>query len=229
MELAPQLLGVTMTEPGCSRLVSVDVDEAVRMATAERADARAARHPAGRRRAVHRRHRGLRMVARAAHRPAGAGAARGRTTRDASRVARHAVHEFTWFASRAWPCADRCRSSSWRSTSASGTRRALRHLDLGRGRRQHAARERARRRRPPRAPSPTSASGRRDFRSPRVRRAAGARTAAGALLAEGIRASHRHAARGSAQRAALRGPQPAPGFRQRRLLARSARHLSPAG
>ena len=34
MELASQLLGVTMTEPGCSRLVSVDVDEAVRMATA---------------------------------------------------------------------------------------------------------------------------------------------------------------------------------------------------
>jgi len=32
MELASQLLGVTMTEPGCSRLVSVDVDEAVRMA-----------------------------------------------------------------------------------------------------------------------------------------------------------------------------------------------------
>ncbi len=34
MELASQLLGVTMTEPGCSRLVSVDVDEAMRMATA---------------------------------------------------------------------------------------------------------------------------------------------------------------------------------------------------
>jgi chromosome segregation protein len=33
MELASQLLGVTMTEPGCSRLVAVDVDEAVRMAT----------------------------------------------------------------------------------------------------------------------------------------------------------------------------------------------------
>ena len=33
MELASQLIGVTMTEPGCSRLVSVDVDEAVRMAT----------------------------------------------------------------------------------------------------------------------------------------------------------------------------------------------------
>ncbi len=32
MELASQLLGVTMTEPGCSRLVSVDVDEAVRLA-----------------------------------------------------------------------------------------------------------------------------------------------------------------------------------------------------
>ena len=32
MELAAQLLGVTMTEPGCSRLVSVDVDEAVRLA-----------------------------------------------------------------------------------------------------------------------------------------------------------------------------------------------------
>ena len=36
MELASQLLGVTMHEPGCSRLVSVDVDEAVRMATALR-------------------------------------------------------------------------------------------------------------------------------------------------------------------------------------------------
>jgi chromosome segregation protein len=34
MELASQLLGVTMTEPGCSRLVSVDVEEAVRMANA---------------------------------------------------------------------------------------------------------------------------------------------------------------------------------------------------
>jgi chromosome segregation protein len=32
MELANQLLGVTMNEPGCSRLVAVDVDEAVRMA-----------------------------------------------------------------------------------------------------------------------------------------------------------------------------------------------------
>ncbi len=32
MELASQLLGVTMHEPGCSRLVAVDVDEAVRMA-----------------------------------------------------------------------------------------------------------------------------------------------------------------------------------------------------
>jgi len=32
MELAEQLLGVTMSEPGVSRLVSVDVDEAVRMA-----------------------------------------------------------------------------------------------------------------------------------------------------------------------------------------------------
>jgi chromosome segregation protein len=33
MELASQLMGVTMNEPGVSRLVSVDVDEAVRMAT----------------------------------------------------------------------------------------------------------------------------------------------------------------------------------------------------
>jgi chromosome segregation protein len=33
MELASQLLGVTMNEPGVSRLVSVDVDEAVRLAT----------------------------------------------------------------------------------------------------------------------------------------------------------------------------------------------------
>jgi len=32
MELAGQLIGVTMTEPGVSRLVAVDVDEAVRMA-----------------------------------------------------------------------------------------------------------------------------------------------------------------------------------------------------
>jgi chromosome segregation protein len=32
MELAEQLVGVTMNEPGVSRLVSVDVDEAVRMA-----------------------------------------------------------------------------------------------------------------------------------------------------------------------------------------------------
>ncbi|HEX9208033.1 MAG TPA: chromosome segregation protein SMC [Steroidobacteraceae bacterium] len=32
MEMANQLLGVTMNEPGCSRLVAVDVDEAVRMA-----------------------------------------------------------------------------------------------------------------------------------------------------------------------------------------------------
>jgi chromosome segregation protein len=33
MELASQLIGVTMNEPGVSRLVTVDVDEAVRMAT----------------------------------------------------------------------------------------------------------------------------------------------------------------------------------------------------
>jgi chromosome segregation protein len=32
MELASQLVGVTMNEPGCSRLVAVDVDEAVRLA-----------------------------------------------------------------------------------------------------------------------------------------------------------------------------------------------------
>jgi chromosome segregation protein len=32
MELAAQLVGVTMNEPGVSRLVAVDVDEAVRMA-----------------------------------------------------------------------------------------------------------------------------------------------------------------------------------------------------
>jgi chromosome segregation protein len=32
MELATQLLGVTMNEPGVSRLVAVDVDEAVRLA-----------------------------------------------------------------------------------------------------------------------------------------------------------------------------------------------------
>mgnify|MGYP001552797584 CR=1 FL=1 len=33
MELTNQLLGVTMHEPGVSRLVAVDVDEAVRMAS----------------------------------------------------------------------------------------------------------------------------------------------------------------------------------------------------
>ena len=32
MELGSQLLGVTMNEPGVSRLVAVDVDEAVRLA-----------------------------------------------------------------------------------------------------------------------------------------------------------------------------------------------------
>jgi chromosome segregation protein len=32
MELADQLLGVTMHEPGVSRLVTVDVEEAVRLA-----------------------------------------------------------------------------------------------------------------------------------------------------------------------------------------------------
>jgi chromosome segregation protein len=32
MELAEQLIGVTMNEPGVSRLVAVDVEEAVRMA-----------------------------------------------------------------------------------------------------------------------------------------------------------------------------------------------------
>jgi chromosome segregation protein len=32
MELASQLLGVTMSEPGVSRLVSVDIDQALRMA-----------------------------------------------------------------------------------------------------------------------------------------------------------------------------------------------------
>ena len=34
MEVAQQLMGVTMNEPGVSRLVAVDIDEAVRMATA---------------------------------------------------------------------------------------------------------------------------------------------------------------------------------------------------
>ena len=34
MELADQLMGVTMHEPGCSRLVSVDVDEAAALAEA---------------------------------------------------------------------------------------------------------------------------------------------------------------------------------------------------
>jgi chromosome segregation protein len=32
MEMASQLIGVTMHEPGVSRLVAVDVDEAMRMA-----------------------------------------------------------------------------------------------------------------------------------------------------------------------------------------------------
>ena len=32
MELVSQLIGVTMNEPGVSRLVTVDVDEAVRLA-----------------------------------------------------------------------------------------------------------------------------------------------------------------------------------------------------
>ena len=32
MELASQLMGVTMAEPGVSRLVSVDIDEAVKLA-----------------------------------------------------------------------------------------------------------------------------------------------------------------------------------------------------
>jgi chromosome segregation protein len=32
MEMAEQLMGVTMHEPGCSRMVSVDVDEAVALA-----------------------------------------------------------------------------------------------------------------------------------------------------------------------------------------------------
>jgi chromosome segregation protein len=34
MEIAEQLVGVTMHEPGVSRLVSVDIDEAVQMAAA---------------------------------------------------------------------------------------------------------------------------------------------------------------------------------------------------
>ena len=34
MEMADQLMGVTMHEPGCSRLVSVDVDEAAALAEA---------------------------------------------------------------------------------------------------------------------------------------------------------------------------------------------------
>ena len=33
MEMADHLMGVTMHEPGCSRLVSVDINEAVEMAT----------------------------------------------------------------------------------------------------------------------------------------------------------------------------------------------------
>ncbi len=32
MELASQLIGVTMNEPGVSRLVAVDIDEAVKLA-----------------------------------------------------------------------------------------------------------------------------------------------------------------------------------------------------
>ena len=32
MELASQLLGITMNEPGVSRVVTVDVDEAARLA-----------------------------------------------------------------------------------------------------------------------------------------------------------------------------------------------------
>ena len=32
MEMADQLMGVTMHEPGCSRLVAVDVEEAVALA-----------------------------------------------------------------------------------------------------------------------------------------------------------------------------------------------------
>lgn len=38
MELAQNLLGVTMNEPGVSRLVAVDVDEALRLATDEGAE-----------------------------------------------------------------------------------------------------------------------------------------------------------------------------------------------
>jgi chromosome segregation protein len=34
MEMAAQLVGVTMPEPGVSRVVAVDVDEAVRLAAA---------------------------------------------------------------------------------------------------------------------------------------------------------------------------------------------------
>jgi len=34
MELADQLMGVTMHEPGCSRLVSVDVEAAAALAEA---------------------------------------------------------------------------------------------------------------------------------------------------------------------------------------------------
>jgi chromosome segregation protein len=33
MEMTKQLMGVTMQEPGVSRLVSVDIDEAVKMAS----------------------------------------------------------------------------------------------------------------------------------------------------------------------------------------------------
>jgi chromosome segregation protein len=32
MELASQLIGVTMNEPGVSRLVAVDIDEAMKLA-----------------------------------------------------------------------------------------------------------------------------------------------------------------------------------------------------
>jgi chromosome segregation protein len=32
MELAQQLIGVTMNEPGVSRLVAVDIDEAMKLA-----------------------------------------------------------------------------------------------------------------------------------------------------------------------------------------------------
>ena len=230
MELASQLLGVTMHEPGCSRLVSVDVDEAVRMATGDEMHDRAAPHSPGRRRAcsspASRASNGGARVATAGRRAASRQEPAGRETSAPS--ARTSLPEINVV--REARVVGRRQPAGHRAQQRVRIRHAprARHRDIrrsGGGRRGSRSGAES----PPRTQAAVHRPGRRSLGGARVRGTAGARSAAGARLAERNRAPHRHPARGAERRAALRGPRVAPGVRERGVLARSARHLSPAG